>query len=219
MPPRPPMRATSCAPTTSRARPWSCRACSSRSSSSSSSPSWPRRRRCSPMRHGQDLGISLRVTDYTGPAARLFRRQQERRRHARHLVGIDTSQAKGLAAVPGEHGRARLPTRTARSTSTAAAACPDARATDHRFPLALGADHVPALRPAFLYAGCRRALRRSHGSCARTHRLGRRLTSRCSASTPTAPVPRTIATTSAPIPILPTTTTTTPSARPRWCGA
>jgi hypothetical protein len=50
---------------------------------------------------GQDLGISLRVTDYTGPLLGFFSGNKTDVAMLGGLVGIDTSQAKGLKLVPG----------------------------------------------------------------------------------------------------------------------
>jgi len=50
---------------------------------------------------GQDLGISLRVTDYTGPLLGFFSGNEADVAMLGTLVGIDTSEAKGLRAVPG----------------------------------------------------------------------------------------------------------------------
>jgi len=50
---------------------------------------------------GQDLGISLRVTDYTGPLLGFFSGNQTDVAMLGSMVGIDTSQAKGLKLVPG----------------------------------------------------------------------------------------------------------------------
>jgi general secretion pathway protein K len=50
---------------------------------------------------GQDLGISLRVTDYTGPLLGFFSGNKTDVDMLGNMVGIDTSQAKGLKVVPG----------------------------------------------------------------------------------------------------------------------
>ncbi len=50
---------------------------------------------------GQDLGISLRVTDYTGPLLGFFGGNKTDVAMLGSLVGIDTSEAKGLKLVPG----------------------------------------------------------------------------------------------------------------------
>jgi general secretion pathway protein K len=50
---------------------------------------------------GQDLGISLRVTDYTGPLLGFFSGNQTDVALLGGMAGIDTSQAKGLTAVQG----------------------------------------------------------------------------------------------------------------------
>jgi general secretion pathway protein K len=50
---------------------------------------------------GQDLGISLRVTDYTNMLLGFFSGNQTDVAMLSGVVGIDTSQAKGLRAVPG----------------------------------------------------------------------------------------------------------------------
>jgi general secretion pathway protein K len=50
---------------------------------------------------GQDLGISLRVTDYTAPLLGFFGGNKTDVAMLGGLVGIDTTQAKGLTAVPG----------------------------------------------------------------------------------------------------------------------
>ncbi len=53
------------------------------------------------MAGGQDLGISLRVTDYTGPLLGFFGGNKTDVAMLGSLVGVDTSQAKGLKLVPG----------------------------------------------------------------------------------------------------------------------
>ena len=53
------------------------------------------------MADGQDLGISLRVTDYTGPLLGFFGGQKADVAMLGSLVGIDTTEAKGLRLVPG----------------------------------------------------------------------------------------------------------------------
>jgi len=53
------------------------------------------------MAGGQDLGISLRVTDYTAPLLGFFNGNKTDVAMLSGLVGIDTTQAKGLAAVQG----------------------------------------------------------------------------------------------------------------------
>jgi type II secretory pathway component PulK len=50
---------------------------------------------------GQDLGISLRVTDYTAPLLGFFNGNKTDVAMLSGLVGIDTTQAKGLTAVQG----------------------------------------------------------------------------------------------------------------------
>jgi type II secretory pathway component PulK len=50
---------------------------------------------------GQDLGISLRVTDYTGPLLGFFSGNKTDVAMLGGLVGIDTTEAKGLDAVEG----------------------------------------------------------------------------------------------------------------------
>jgi type II secretory pathway component PulK len=50
---------------------------------------------------GQDLGISLRVTDYTGPLLGFFSGNKTDVAMLGSMVGIDTSEAKGLEHVPG----------------------------------------------------------------------------------------------------------------------
>lgn len=50
---------------------------------------------------GQDLGISLRVTDYTGPLLGFFSGNKTDVAMLGTLVGVDTSQAKGLGVVQG----------------------------------------------------------------------------------------------------------------------
>lgn len=50
---------------------------------------------------GRDLGISLRVTDYTGMLLGFFGGNKTDVSMVGSLVGIDTSQAKGLKLVPG----------------------------------------------------------------------------------------------------------------------
>jgi type II secretory pathway component PulK len=55
----------------------------------------------SKMADGQDLGISLRVTDYTGPLLGFFNGNKGDVAMLSGLVGIDTTQAKGLSAVQG----------------------------------------------------------------------------------------------------------------------
>jgi hypothetical protein len=50
---------------------------------------------------GQDLGISLRVTDYTGPLLGFFSGNKTDVAMLGSLVGVDTSQAKGLGVVQG----------------------------------------------------------------------------------------------------------------------
>jgi hypothetical protein len=50
---------------------------------------------------GQDLGISLRVTDYTGPLLGFFSGNKTDVAMLGTMVGIDTSSAKGLKLVPG----------------------------------------------------------------------------------------------------------------------
>jgi general secretion pathway protein K len=56
----------------------------------------------SAMADGQDLGISLRVTDYTGPLLGFFNGNKGDVAMLSGLVGIDTTQAKGLTAVQGQ---------------------------------------------------------------------------------------------------------------------
>ena len=53
------------------------------------------------MMDGQDLGISLRVTDYTGPLLGFFGGNKTDVAMLGTLVGVDTSQAKGLGVVQG----------------------------------------------------------------------------------------------------------------------
>lgn len=53
------------------------------------------------MNEGQDLGISLRVTDYAPMLLGFFGGNKTDVAMIGTMVGIDTSQAKGLAAVPG----------------------------------------------------------------------------------------------------------------------
>jgi type II secretory pathway component PulK len=53
------------------------------------------------MAGGQDLGISLRVTDYTGPLLGFFSGNQADVTMLGNLVGIDTAEATGLERVPG----------------------------------------------------------------------------------------------------------------------
>ncbi len=50
---------------------------------------------------GQDLGISLRVTDYTGPLLGFFAGNKTDVSMLGSMIGVDTSQAKGLSAVQG----------------------------------------------------------------------------------------------------------------------
>ena len=50
---------------------------------------------------GQDLGISLRVTDYTGPLLGFFGGNKADVAMLGSLVGIDTTEATGLEVVPG----------------------------------------------------------------------------------------------------------------------
>jgi general secretion pathway protein K len=50
---------------------------------------------------GQDLGISLRVTDYTSMLLGFFSGNKTDVSMVGGMIGIDTSQAKGLSAVPG----------------------------------------------------------------------------------------------------------------------
>jgi general secretion pathway protein K len=50
---------------------------------------------------GQDLGISLRVTDYTGPLLGFFSGNKTDVAMLGSMVGIDTAEATGLDAVPG----------------------------------------------------------------------------------------------------------------------
>jgi hypothetical protein len=54
------------------------------------------------MNEGQDLGISLRVTDYAPMLLGFFGGNKTDVAMLGTMVGIDTSQAKGLAAVPGK---------------------------------------------------------------------------------------------------------------------
>ena len=54
------------------------------------------------MMDGQDLGISLRVTDYAPMLLGFFGGNKTDVAMLSTMVGIDTSQAKGLAAVPGK---------------------------------------------------------------------------------------------------------------------
>jgi type II secretory pathway component PulK len=54
------------------------------------------------MAGGQDLGISLRVTDYTAPLLGFFNGNKGDVAMLSTLVGIDTTQAKGLTAVQGK---------------------------------------------------------------------------------------------------------------------
>ena len=54
------------------------------------------------MNEGQDLGISLRVTDYAPMLLGFFGGNKSDVALLGTMVGIDTSQAKGLAAVPGK---------------------------------------------------------------------------------------------------------------------
>ena len=53
------------------------------------------------MNEGQDLGISLRVTDYAPMLLGFFGGNKTDVAMIGSMVGIDTSQAKGLSAVPG----------------------------------------------------------------------------------------------------------------------
>ena len=53
------------------------------------------------MTDGKDLGISLRVTDYTGPLLGFFNGNKTDVAMLSGLVGIDTTQAKGLTQVQG----------------------------------------------------------------------------------------------------------------------
>src|SRR6202142_313582 len=53
------------------------------------------------MNGGQDLGISLRVTDYAPMLLGFFGGNKTDVAMIGSMVGIDTSQAKGLSAVPG----------------------------------------------------------------------------------------------------------------------
>jgi hypothetical protein len=53
------------------------------------------------MMEGRDLGISLRVTDYTGPLLGFFSGNQTDVAMLGSLVGIDTAEAKGLKQIPG----------------------------------------------------------------------------------------------------------------------
>lgn len=53
------------------------------------------------MMDGEDLGISLRVTDYTGPLLGFFSGNKTDVAMLGTLVGIDTSEATGLDLVPG----------------------------------------------------------------------------------------------------------------------
>jgi type II secretory pathway component PulK len=50
---------------------------------------------------GQDMGISLRVTDYTGPLLGFFGGNKMEVATLGGLIGVDTSQAKGLSVVQG----------------------------------------------------------------------------------------------------------------------
>jgi general secretion pathway protein K len=50
---------------------------------------------------GQDMGISLRVTDYTGMLLGFFSGNKTDVAMIGGMIGIDTSQAKGLKVVPG----------------------------------------------------------------------------------------------------------------------
>jgi general secretion pathway protein K len=50
---------------------------------------------------GQDLGISLRVTDYTGMLLGFFSGNKTDVSLLGGVIGVDTSQAKGLSTVPG----------------------------------------------------------------------------------------------------------------------
>jgi hypothetical protein len=50
---------------------------------------------------GEDLGISLRVTDYTGPLLGFFSGNKTDVAMLGGMMGVDTSEAKGLSAVPG----------------------------------------------------------------------------------------------------------------------
>ncbi|HEX7501172.1 MAG TPA: hypothetical protein VF524_12840, partial [Polyangia bacterium] len=54
------------------------------------------------MNNGQDLGISLRVTDYAPMLLGFFGGNKSDVAMLGTMVGIDTSQSKGLAAVPGK---------------------------------------------------------------------------------------------------------------------
>jgi general secretion pathway protein K len=54
------------------------------------------------MNEGQDLGISLRVTDYAPMLLGFFGGNKSDVAMLGTMVGIDTSQAKGLSAVPGK---------------------------------------------------------------------------------------------------------------------
>jgi len=54
------------------------------------------------MNEGQDLGISLRVTDYAPMLLGFFGGNKSDVSLLGTMVGIDTSQAKGLSAVPGK---------------------------------------------------------------------------------------------------------------------
>ncbi len=56
------------------------------------------------MNEGQDLGISLRVTDYVPMLLGFFGGNKTDVAMLGGMVGIDTSQAKGLSAVPGQMG-------------------------------------------------------------------------------------------------------------------
>lgn len=54
------------------------------------------------MMEGRDLGISLRVTDYTAPLLGFFNGNKTDVAMLSTLVGIDTTQAKGLTTVQGK---------------------------------------------------------------------------------------------------------------------
>ena len=53
------------------------------------------------MNEGKDLGISLRVTDYTGPLLGFFNGNKGDVAMLSGLIGVDTTQAKGLSVVQG----------------------------------------------------------------------------------------------------------------------
>jgi hypothetical protein len=170
------------------------------------------------MNNGQDLGISLRVTDYAPMLLGFFGGNKTDVAMLGTMVGIDTSQAKGLAAVQGRM---------------------DAEITneDGKIDINCGAGPAPTRTRQLVVFRLLSALTMSprydllfstpdaDGMFVDRVDLARALIDWADSDEQMFSIdansagPRTTATTSAPIPTWRTTTTTTPSARPPSCVA